>query len=89
MAGFTRTRVTGHVGVSTYPTVTGPGTPLGPEVGRNSRTDADMNGIKGAFGRGETDTDITYFEAMNENGTPCFIYPNAAGNGILVSTTRP
>ncbi len=87
--GFTRTRVTGNVGNDTYSTVEGPATPKGAEVGRNSRTDQDMQGIKGAFGRGETDQDITYFEAMNEAGVPCFIYPNAAGNGIIVSTSRP
>lgn len=40
-------------------------------------------------GRGSTDTDITYVALRNDTGVKCYIYPNAAGNGIVVSTTKP
>jgi hypothetical protein len=39
--------------------------------------------------RGTTDTDITGWIMTNENGDTCYVYPNAAGNGIEVSTTKP
>ncbi len=41
------------------------------------------------YGRGATDTDITYIALRNASGTKCYIYPNAAGNDITVSTTKP
>jgi len=39
--------------------------------------------------RGETDTDITGWIMTNENGDTCYCYPNAAGNGMVVTTTKP
>jgi hypothetical protein len=39
--------------------------------------------------RGTTDTDITGWIMTNENGDTCYVYPNAAGDGITVSTTKP
>jgi hypothetical protein len=38
---------------------------------------------------GTTDADITGITARNENGTLCYIYPNATGDGITVSTSAP
>lgn len=84
---FTRTRVTGAGSKNTFSSYSSD--TKGPEVGRNNRTFMDMQGINSAMGRGETDIDITYLELMNESGTKVFIYPNAAGNGLIVSTTRP
>jgi hypothetical protein len=45
--------------------------------------------VDAELGRGGSDTDITYLALRNANGTKCYIYPNAAGNGIVVSTTKP
>jgi hypothetical protein len=45
--------------------------------------------VDAELGRGTSDTDITYLALRNANGTKCYIYPNAAGNGIVVSTTKP
>jgi hypothetical protein len=45
--------------------------------------------VDAVLGRGVTDTDITYLALRNANGTKCYIYPNATGNGIVVSTTKP
>ena len=41
------------------------------------------------LGRGDSDTDITYILLKNEGGTSVYIYPNAAGNGVTVSTSKP
>ncbi len=41
------------------------------------------------FGRGETDSDITYLKLYNSAGNLCYIYPDSAGTGITVSTTKP
>lgn len=41
------------------------------------------------IGQGTTDGDITFIALRNESGTKCYIYPNAAGNDIVVSTTKP
>ena len=41
------------------------------------------------IGQGDSDTDITYMALRNENGTLVYIYPNAAGNGVTVSTSKP
>jgi len=84
---FSKTLVTSTPGHNTFGTYSSD--TKGREVGRESRTFMDMHGINSAMGRGETDLDITYLELMNEAGTPVFIYPNAAGNGLIVSTTRP
>lgn len=40
-------------------------------------------------GRGVTDTDITYIALRNASGTKVYIYPDAAGTAITVSTTKP
>jgi hypothetical protein len=45
--------------------------------------------VDAEMGRGTTDPDITYLGLRNANGTKCYIYPNAAGNGIVVSTVKP
>jgi hypothetical protein len=45
--------------------------------------------VDAELGRGTTDTDITYLGLRNANGTKCYIYPNAAGNGIVVTTIQP
>jgi hypothetical protein len=45
--------------------------------------------VDAELGRGVTDPDITYLALRNANGTKCYIYPNAAGDGIVVSTTKP
>lgn len=39
--------------------------------------------------RGVTDPDITGWVMTNASGTPCYIYPDAAGTGLTVSTTKP
>jgi hypothetical protein len=41
------------------------------------------------FGRGSGDKDITYLALRNASGTQVFIYPNAGGTGVTVSTTAP
>jgi len=48
---------------------------------------APVGGV--TFGRGATDTDITFLSLRNSAGTECFIYPATAGNAITVSTTKP
>jgi hypothetical protein len=35
------------------------------------------------------DLNITAIVLKNTNGDDCFIYPNAAGNGIIVTTVAP
>jgi hypothetical protein len=45
--------------------------------------------VDAELGRGTTDADITYLALRNANGTKCYIYPNSAGNGIVVSTFKP
>lgn len=49
----------------------------------------DTKGLVFAVGRGETDTKKTYIELKNTNGTSCFLYPNDAGDGVVVSTVKP
>lgn len=41
------------------------------------------------IGRGATDTDITYIALRNASGTKVYIYPDAAGTAVTVSTTKP
>ena len=41
------------------------------------------------IGRGDTDTDITYIRLKNAGGTDIYIYPNAGGDGITISDTKP
>jgi len=47
------------------------------------------DGTDAEIGRGTTDTDITFIALRNASGTKCYIYPNATGDGITVSTTKP
>lgn len=39
--------------------------------------------------RGVADPDVTGWIMTNANGTPCYVYPNATGDGLTVSTTKP
>jgi len=41
------------------------------------------------IGRGDTDTDITYIRLKNAGGNDIYIYPNAGGDGVTVSNTKP
>lgn len=41
------------------------------------------------FGRGTTDPRITYSAQYNTNGVLVYRYPNAAGNGDIVTTVKP
>lgn len=65
------------------------------EVGIGTSTPAEKlhiewdSGVDAEVGRGTTDPDITYMALRNANGTKCYIYPDAAGTGIVVSTTKP
>lgn len=49
----------------------------------------DEDGLVVAFGRGTTDPLVTYVALVNTNSDIVYISPNAAGDGINVSTTRP
>jgi len=42
-----------------------------------------------ATGRGVLDKNVTYIQLYNTSGTKVYIYPNAAGNGLVVSTVKP
>jgi hypothetical protein len=46
-------------------------------------------GVEVFIGRGVTDTDITFGAMRNAGGTMCYVYPDAAGTGIVVTTTVP
>jgi hypothetical protein len=41
------------------------------------------------FGTGATDKDITYVALRNASGTKVYLYPDAAGTALTVSTTKP
>lgn len=58
-------------------------------AGGNAKAILDETGIVAQFGRGATDPIITYMVLTNTNHQTCYIYPNAAGTGIIVSLTRP
>lgn len=49
----------------------------------------DAKGPVAEIGRGVTDPAITYVALYNTNGTKCYLFPNEAGNGTIVSTTKP
>lgn len=57
--------------------------------GGDAKVVSDALGVVGYLGRGVTDTSITYLALFNTNGAKVYIYPNAAGNGVTVSTTQP
>lgn len=50
---------------------------------------SDGTGEIARLGRGETDSDITYMVLRNASGDACYIYPDAAGTGVTVSSTKP
>lgn len=50
---------------------------------------ATLSGHVSSRGRGTTDTDITYITLHNASGVECYIFPDGAGTGITVQTTRP
>lgn len=47
------------------------------------------DGVDVGFGRGDTDTDITFIALRNADGTKAYVYPNATPDGVTVSTTKP
>ena len=49
----------------------------------------DAYGLIIAFGRGTTDSDITYVVRANADGTLMYDYPNAAANGLTFDTSTP
>lgn len=49
----------------------------------------DAKGPVAEIGRGTTDTSITYVALYNTNGTKCYLHPNAAGDGIVVTSVIP
>lgn len=59
--------------------------------GNNNEADAlfDDVGLVRLTGRGELDENVTYVALYNTNNVLCFIYPNAAGDGLIVQTTKP
>jgi len=69
--------------------------PVRHEVLDINSTDGHVKSIEDArgqifeCGRGVTDPRITYWAAYNTNGTKCYTYPNAAGNGTVTSTVAP
>lgn len=46
-------------------------------------------GVDAELGRGVTDVNISYLALRNTNGVKCYIYPDAAGTGLVVTTTKP
>ena len=58
-------------------------------AGGETKIILDPLGVTAVIGRGDTDLDITYIQLFNANATPCYIYPNGAGNGIIVTTVKP
>ena len=60
-----------------------------PGTGKETKVLVDERGIVCIIGRGETNPLITYKAFYNAGGTLCYIYPNAAGNGVLCSTVKP
>ena len=49
----------------------------------------DEKGIVFEFGRGVSDTNVTFIALKNTNEDTVYIYPNAAGKGVVVTTTKP
>lgn len=56
---------------------------------RETKVIVDERGVVCIIGRGESNPLITYKAFYNAAGTLCYIYPNAAGNGVLCSTVKP
>ena len=57
--------------------------------GHDTKVFCDASGIVAEIGRGETDADITFLALRQEDGTRTYLYPNAAGNGLIVTATKP
>ena len=49
----------------------------------------DEVGFVFAFGRGVNDSNVTYLALQNTNLQKVYVYPNAAGNGVVVTTVKP
>jgi hypothetical protein len=60
-----------------------------PGTGKETKVIFDERGLIAVIGRGETNPLITYKALNNAAGVLCYIYPNAAGNGVLCSTVKP
>lgn len=71
-------------------------------TGPNRHESLDINSTNGVLkswedargqvlecGRGVTDPRVTYTAQYNTNGVKCYRYPNAAGNGDVVTTVAP
>lgn len=56
---------------------------------REGKVFFDEVGTLKIVGRGESNPLITYSAHFNSNNVLCYIYPNAAGNGIVVTTVKP
>lgn len=75
--------------------------PRAPYVGDAVNTQANDAGSKVAnrwldqlgrvaqLGRGESDPNVTYLMLFNTNSTECYLYPNADGDALTVSTVKP
>jgi hypothetical protein len=60
------------------------------EIGSDeTKVYVDPLGIVAIIGRGESDPNVTYFALKNTNGDTVYCYPNAAGDGLLFSTSVP
>lgn len=63
---------------------------LGAASGDDEEFSIDFGGgVEIAFGRGTTDTDITYIRLKNADGESAYVFPNATQDGITVQSTRP
>lgn len=56
---------------------------------KRTRTFSDDKGVVFIIGRGESDINITYTAQYNTNGTLVYSYPNANGDGTIVTTVKP
>lgn len=46
-------------------------------------------GVEIAFGRGVSDSDITYMRSKNGDAETCYTFANAAQNAITVQASKP
>lgn len=49
----------------------------------------DQKGRVCEVGRGELNTKITYISLFNENGTQCYLYPDATGANPVCTPVKP
>lgn len=61
------------------------------QAGANTddKTLDDEKGPVSAFGRGVSDPNVTYLALYNTNNTKIYIYPDAAGTGLIVTSVKP